>query len=36
MSNQIISEQEILNVQKAWGEGIIKIGITIAFLPILY
>ena len=26
MSNQIISEQEILNVQKAWGEGIIKIG----------
>jgi len=26
MENQQISEQEILDAQKAWGEGIVKIG----------
>lgn len=26
MNNQIITEQEILDVQTAWGQGIVKIG----------
>ena len=26
MNNQIITKQEVLETQKAWGEGIVKIG----------
>ena len=26
MSNQIITKQEVLDAQQAWGEGIVKIG----------
>ena len=26
MSNHIITEQEVLDAQQAWGEGIVKIG----------